>query len=41
VYALASIYAVGYMRLLDEDERPAAFLRFVFGFAFTMLGRLA
>jgi len=38
VYALASIYAVGYMRLLDEDERLPLFYALFSGFAFTMLG---
>ncbi|MFZ0761380.1 MAG: proton-conducting transporter membrane subunit [Candidatus Sulfotelmatobacter sp.] len=38
VYALASIYAVGYMRLLDEEERLPLFYALFSGFAFTMLG---
>lgn len=38
VYTLASIYAVGYMRLLDEDERLPLFYALFSGFAFTMLG---
>ena len=38
VYTLASIYAVGYMRLLDEDERLPRFYALFSGFAFTMLG---
>jgi hydrogenase-4 component F len=37
VYTLASIYAVGYMRLLDEDERLPLFYALFSGFAFTML----
>jgi hydrogenase-4 component F len=37
VYTLASIYAVGYMRLLDEDERLPVFYGLFSGFAFTML----
>ncbi len=37
VYALASIYAVGYMRLLDEDERLPVFYGLFSGFALTML----
>lgn len=37
VYTLASIYAVGYMRLLDEDERLPLFYGLFSGFAFTML----
>jgi hydrogenase-4 component F len=37
VYALASIYAVGYMRLLKEDERLSTFYALFAGFALTML----
>lgn len=37
VYTLASIYAVGYMRLLDEEERLPLFYALFSGFAFTML----
>jgi hydrogenase-4 component F len=37
VYSLASIYAIGYMRLLDEDERLPLFYGLFSGFAFTML----
>lgn len=37
VYALSSIYAVGYMRLLNEEERLPAFYALFSGFAFTML----
>ena len=37
VYALASIYAVGYMRLLNEDGRLPVFYALFSGFAFTML----
>ena len=37
VYTLASIYAVGYMRLLDEDDRLPLFYALFSGFAFTML----
>lgn len=37
VYTLSSIYAVGYMRLLDEDERLPLFYGLFSGFAFTML----
>jgi hydrogenase-4 component F len=37
VYTLASIYAIGYMRLLDEDERLPLFYGLFSGFAFTML----
>jgi len=37
VYTLASIYAVGYMRLLDEDPRLPLFYALFSGFAFTML----
>jgi hydrogenase-4 component F len=36
VYALSAIYAVGYMRLLDEDERLPLFYTLFSGFAFTM-----
>lgn len=36
VYALSSIYAVGYMRLLDEDHRLPLFYALFSGFAFTM-----
>jgi hydrogenase-4 component F len=37
VYLLASIYAVGYMRLLDEDRRLPGFYALFAGFAFTTL----
>lgn len=37
VYALSSIYSVGYMRLLKEDERLPLFYGLFSGFAFTML----
>ncbi len=37
VYLLASIYAVGYMRLLDEDARLHRFYALFAGFAATML----
>jgi hydrogenase-4 component F len=37
VYALSSIYAVGYMRLLDEEHRLPLFYGLFSGFAFTML----
>jgi len=37
VYALSSIYAVGYMRLLNEEERLPLFYALFSGFAFTML----
>lgn len=37
VYALSSIYAVGYMRLLNEEERLPTFYALFSGFAFTML----
>ncbi len=37
VYMLSSIYAVGYMRLLDEDDRLPLFYGLFSGFAFTML----
>ncbi len=37
VYTLSSIYAIGYMRLLDEDERFPLFYGLFSGFAFTML----
>src|SRR5579875_802769 len=37
VYTLASIYAVGYMRLLNEQERLPLFYALFSGFAFTML----
>lgn len=37
VYALSSIYAVGYMRLLNEEERLPAFYALFSGFALTML----
>ncbi len=37
VYLLASIYAVGYMRLLNEDERLHRFYALFAGFALTML----
>ncbi len=38
VYTLASIYAVGYMRLLNEEHRLPVFYGLFSGFAFTMLG---
>ncbi|MGH6672014.1 MAG: proton-conducting transporter membrane subunit [Xanthobacteraceae bacterium] len=37
VYLLASIYAIGYMRLLDEDERLPRFYALFAGFALTIL----
>ncbi|HTZ56885.1 MAG TPA: proton-conducting transporter membrane subunit [Acidobacteriaceae bacterium] len=37
VYTFASIYAVGYMRLLNEEERLPLFYGLFSGFAFTML----
>jgi len=37
VYLLASIYAVGYMRLLKEDERLFGFYALFAGFGFTTL----
>ncbi|HTT78124.1 MAG TPA: proton-conducting transporter membrane subunit [Stellaceae bacterium] len=37
VYVLASIYAVGYMRLLDEDERLHRFYALFAGFGLTIL----
>ena len=37
VYGLASIYAVGYMRLLDEDHRLHRFYALFAGFGFTTL----
>jgi hydrogenase-4 component F len=37
VYTLSSIYAVGYMRLLNEEERLPLFYSLFCGFAFTML----
>jgi hydrogenase-4 component F len=37
VYLLASIYSVGYMRLLDEDERLWGFYALFAGFALTIL----
>ena len=37
VYFLASIFAVGYMRLLDEDERLRQFYALFAGFALTTL----
>ena len=37
VYALSSIYAVGYMRILDEENRLPLFYALFSGFAFTML----
>jgi len=37
VYALSSMYAVGYMRLLNEDGRLPAFYALFSGFALTML----
>ena len=36
VYALSSIYAVGYMRLLNEEDRLPLFYALFSGFAFTM-----
>ena len=37
VYLLASIHAVGYMRLLEEDEKLWSFYALFAGFAFTIL----
>ena len=37
MYTLSSIYAVGYMRLLDEEKRLPLFYGLFSGFAFTML----
>src|ERR1700691_1097469 len=37
VYTLSSIYAVGYMRLLDEESRLPLFYGLFSGFSFTML----
>ena len=37
VYFLASIYAIGYMRLLDEEERLYRFYALFAGFGFTTL----
>ena len=37
VYLLASIYAIGYMRLLQEDERLFGFYALFAGFGFTTL----
>ena len=37
VYTLSSIYAVGYMRLLNEEDRLPLFYGLFSGFAFTML----
>jgi hydrogenase-4 component F len=37
VYTLSSIYAVGYMRLLNEEDRLPLFYALFSGFAFTML----
>jgi hydrogenase-4 component F len=37
VYLLASIYAVGYMRLLDEDARLWGFYALLAAFALTIL----
>lgn len=37
VYALASIYSVGYMRLLDEDEKLWSFYALFSAFALTIL----
>jgi hydrogenase-4 component F len=37
VYALSTLYAIGYMRLLDEDERLPRFYALFSGFALTML----
>lgn len=37
VYTLSSIYAVGYMRLLNEEQRLPVFYGLFSGFAFTML----
>ena len=36
VYALSSIYAIGYMRLLNEEDRLPLFYGLFSGFAFTM-----
>lgn len=41
VYLLASIYAIGYMRLLDEDERLWGFYALFAAFAFTVLASTA
>lgn len=38
VYLLASIYSVGYMRLLREDKRLFEYYALFAGFAFTILG---
>ena len=37
VYLLASIYAVGYMRLLEDEERLPVFYALFAGFALTTL----
>lgn len=37
VYALSSLYAIGYMRLLDEEDRLPIFYALFSAFAFTML----
>jgi len=37
VYLLASIYSIGYMRLLDEDEKLWSFYALFSGFALTIL----
>lgn len=37
VYALSTLYAIGYMRLLDEDSRLPRFYALFSGFALTML----
>ncbi len=38
VYLLASIYSIGYMRLLREDDRLFEYYALFAGFAFTILG---
>ncbi|HEX4232409.1 MAG TPA: proton-conducting transporter membrane subunit [Bryobacteraceae bacterium] len=38
VYALSTLYAIGYMRLLKEDDRLPRFYALFSGFAITMLG---
>ena len=37
VYLLASIYSIGYMRLLGEDDRLWGFYALFAGFALTIL----
>lgn len=37
VYTLSTLYAIGYMRLLDEDDRLPRFYALFSGFALTML----